>query len=99
MSCLCVTSFLRVSLSLLVFVSIGFVSGRHGCAGVADGFVPSVGDIECCGAGVCTGGDAEGLVRNVALLEGELGEACSAREVAEEKVAASQAHRLMVHDG
>jgi hypothetical protein len=32
------------------------------------------------------GGDAEGFIRKVALLEGELAEARRAREVAEEKV-------------
>jgi hypothetical protein len=55
-SCLCVTGFLRVSLSPLVFVSAGFVLGRHRCDAIADGFVSGVGDGECCGAGVCSGG-------------------------------------------
>jgi hypothetical protein len=55
-SCLCVTGFLRVSLSSLVFVSAVFVSGRHGCASVANGFVPGAGDGECCAGGICSRG-------------------------------------------
>jgi hypothetical protein len=37
-------------------------------------------------ASVWGGGDAEGFIRKVALLEGELAEARRAREVVEEKV-------------
>jgi hypothetical protein len=39
-----------------VFVSTVFVSGRHGCVGVADGVNLGLGDGKCCGAGVCLGG-------------------------------------------
>jgi hypothetical protein len=72
---------------MLIFVSVVFVLGRHGCANVVDGVISGVGDGECCSASVCLGGgDAEGFIRKVALLEGELAEARRAREVAEEKV-------------
>jgi hypothetical protein len=73
-SCSCVTGFLQVSLSPLVFVSAGFVSGRHRCTGAVDGFISRAGGGEYCGASIYLG-DAEGLVRKVALLDGELAEA------------------------
>jgi hypothetical protein len=73
---------------MLIFVSVVFVLGRHGCANVVDGVISGAGDGECCSASVCLGGggDAEVFIRKVALLEGELAEARRAREVVEEKV-------------
>jgi hypothetical protein len=80
----------------LCFCSL--VLGRHGCAGVVDGVVLGTRDGECGGAGICLGG-AEGFIRKVALLEGELVEARRAQDVAKEKVAACQARRLRVRGG
>jgi hypothetical protein len=41
---------------MLIFVSVVFVLGRHGCANVVDGVISGVGDGECCSASVCLGG-------------------------------------------
>jgi hypothetical protein len=71
---------------MLIFVSAVFVLGRHGYASVTDGIIPGAEDGECCGASLCSGGDAVGFICKVALLKGEPAEARQAQEVTEEKV-------------
>jgi hypothetical protein len=73
--CSLLISFAFPNLRSSLFIA-GLLSRRHGCVGAVDGVIPGTGGGKCCCASACSGGgDVEGLVHKVALLEGELVEA------------------------